>query len=156
RMLRMQEMHSPLHRYMRRSLHRRLFVWFGASIFVSVFAVVGIASTFGGSGKQERARIANFVGHEFAQVWDRPVERDALAARMSHDLDLGVRVEDAGGGVLSADGPACEHPFDAAVEREGANLGRVRVCVDWRVFNGGIIHLALPLFVACTILWAAS
>src|SRR4051812_39670223 len=97
--------------YLRSRLHRRLFLWFGATILITGL-VVGVtmsllSGVWGSQWNREVERIQTYVGGRFARVWNDPVQRDELAASTSKDLVIGVRVEDEAGGVASAYGDTC-------------------------------------------------
>ncbi len=151
---------NPLARYVRARLRRRLFMWFGASIVLSL-VTVGVVSSLVGQVSEpawkrgfERAQL--FAGHELALVWDRPAEREALVRRFAADLDVDVELRDAAGGVLQAEGGPCRYPaFRAAVSRGGAQLGTVSACLG-RYHAGEGWKLFLPVALAAAVLWAAS
>lgn len=68
--------------YVRSRLHRRLFVWFGASIVVTG-AVVALAAhlVLGGADGGWRNTVGRgkaFVEHQLAESWDDPVRRDGF------------------------------------------------------------------------------
>ena len=90
--------------YLRASLRRRLFVWFGVSIFVTFLVVGSVMSVVGGltggpSWRQETERLRDFVSHRFAEVWDEPARREALARAVAEDLRVDVELRDASGAV---------------------------------------------------------
>jgi len=149
--------------YLRASLRRRLFVWFGVSIFVTSLVVGSVMSVVGGltggpSWRQETGRLREFVGHRFAEVWDEPAQREALARAVAEDLLVDVELRDASGAVLLRTGEEACPPraqFSAPVERAGLRLGTARVCYGrdrthqpWRG--------PLVLLLAGTTLWMAS
>src|SRR5437867_10632392 len=117
----------------RMRLQRRLFAWFGVSIFMTGVVVSLVLVLLGPShwsGWQRQVAAArHFVGGEFALVWDDPVRRDGLAARVETSFDVDVVLEDAARQPLRHSERACQHgDFSSAVEREGTLLGYVRIC----------------------------
>lgn len=150
--------HGPA-AFVRARLHRRIFAWFGLSIFVTgiaLGAVTTLVDRATGTGyKREIERANTFIADQFAKVWDRADERAALAASIARDFDVRVELRDAAGAPIAPFGEACKRPlFDAAVRREGAAMGKVRVCMDPRPAGprwGWIVPL-----VAGAVLWAAS
>lgn len=152
---------SALTRYVRGRLHRRLFLWFGASIAMTGATVVVVLSLFFPSGRDPREpyqRFRTFVGNRFAESWNEPERRAALAASVARELDVGLRLSDENGALLGVHGAfACdERPrfvapvFDAA----GRRLGEVALCRPHEVTPWGLV--ALAFLVAGGTLWAAS
>jgi signal transduction histidine kinase len=152
---------NPLGHYVRARLHRRLFVWFGATIFGTavVMAAAGIAlsSWYGGPPwHREVEHVQQLIGDQFADQWKNPENRDALANLISKDLDLGIELDDAQGHMISRFGnEGCRHKFRVRVPRTGPQLGSVLVCTD-RHDRGMPWHLLVPLFLFISIIWAAS
>jgi signal transduction histidine kinase len=144
----------------RARLHRRLFMWFGATILLSTLVVSAVMSVVGRVSEPwwkkglERGQL--YLGNEFAEVWDLPAERDARARRMAADLDVDLELKDARGLGLLTVGERCAKPgLEAPVFRGGAKLGSVGLCLEryhpaqgWKMF--------LPLLVAVAVIWAAS
>lgn len=145
------------HPFVRRHLHfglqRRLFLWFGATIFVSACVVFGLFrfSNLGAGWKPDRALL--FLGQAYADVWSDPVRRARLSHTAARDLDVDVRVKDATGAVLEQTGGTCNHSTSAPVTADdGAKLGEIDVC--WDRHRGG--SLALPMLVGLAVVWAAA
>lgn len=152
-----------LERYVRARLHRRIFLWFGASILVTVLLVGGGMSAVtraGGSWwahELERARL--LTGHAFERVWDDPAARSALARDVAVDLDVGLVLSRADQSVIASFGRPCRGPlFTAPVVRSGVPLGSVALCsiAGRQVGNRGTIWFLGPLVVMGVMLWAAS
>ena len=66
--------------YLRATLRRRLFVWFGVSILLTSLVVGTVMSLMGGlmgspNWREETERLRTFVGNRFAEVWDEPARR---------------------------------------------------------------------------------
>ena len=107
---------SRLGNFIRARLRRRLFLWFGVSIFTTALVVGTVMTVMGGlmgegSWHQEAIRARTFVSNRLAEVWDDPVRRDALVRSVSEDLlvnvgysqeHVNVSASDDFGGVLLA------------------------------------------------------
>ncbi|APR86973.1 sensor histidine kinase [Minicystis rosea] len=151
---------NPLLCYVRARLQRRLFMWFGATIVVTVCAVaatLSVTSNENASWKREADRVQVFVGGRFERVWEAPADRDELARSISQALDVTVTLEDQGGASLGTFGRPCrtnEHTPAILVTRNGAPLGQVRVCADR--YRGGAFKFAMAMCVVIMVLWGAS
>ncbi len=152
---------AAMQHYVRSRLHRRLFMWFGASIVMTGATVVIVLSLFFPAERDPReqyVRIQTFVGHRFAEVWDEPARRGALANAMADELDVGIRLLDPSGIPMGDYGPLrCEGTphFVAPVAIDGGPLrGEVAICGRHEVKPWGLIALAF-LVAGCT-LWAAA
>lgn len=150
---------NPLLCYVRARLQRRLFMWFGATIFFTGLAVSAVMAATGGGEvgyRREAERLSAFVGGRFERVWDAPADRDELARAMSRDFNASVVLEDRDHAALAAFGAPCKNnPVRVPVQRDGQVLGYFAACADrygpahgWRV--------ALALFVVGLVLWIAS
>src|SRR6185436_17602105 len=85
---------NPLGHYLRGRLHRRIFLWFCITIAMTTMVVLLFSRQFHSGGwPYDRAR--QFMAGQFAEIWNEPARRDALAAAMSKDLGIGVRLSDA-------------------------------------------------------------
>ena len=151
-----------LHRYVHAHLHRRLFVWFGASIFMTIAAVFGVSvvtSRFVESPWQaEMNKASRFVSSRLEAVWDAPGERRALTEAAAKELELNLHLFDAGGRALETFGDPCErHPYSVIVRRGDLVLGRLEACAPkHRAWGGGLWRIAVVLLCAALVLWAAS
>jgi signal transduction histidine kinase len=121
--------------YVRARLRRRLFVWFGVSILLTGLVVGTVMSLMGGlmgrpSWHQETERLRTFVGNRFAEVWDEPARRDALARSTAKELRFDVELRDASGALLLRTGAPCpsHSELSAPVERDGVRLGTALAC----------------------------
>lgn len=146
-------------RYIRSKLHRRIFMWFGATIIFTGFAVFGTMSLltgmWGNKWKTEMERLETYTSGRFARVWDDPDALHELAESTARDLSIGVRVEDKKTGVIAVYGPACGHrEFNVPIARNGVELGTAFFCSEGR--RHGPLYLFTALALACFILWAAS
>ncbi|MCC6557972.1 MAG: HAMP domain-containing histidine kinase [Polyangiaceae bacterium] len=146
--------------YVRARLHRRLFLWFGATIVLTALLVVGVTGLVeraGNSGwRREYARVQDFVGNRFARAWDAPADRDELARALARDLETDLALTDAEGRVIASYGAPCgPRALRAPVRRGGIEIGAVLLCPD-RARRGAPLRLIAPLLVVAGVLWAAS
>lgn len=146
--------------YVRSRLHRRLFVWFGASILVTGL-VVALAGhlLFGGPDAGWRRTVErgkSFIAVQLAESWDEPARRDALARSVVRDLGMSVVLEDPKGALLGAWGEPCPKPdLDVPVRRDERLLGSAKLCFAKRERRAGVQFFVL-LGVAVLSLWGAS
>ncbi|WP_375772037.1 ATP-binding protein [Archangium gephyra] len=126
---------SRLGHFIRARLRRRLFLWFGVSIFTTALVVGTVMTVMGGlmgdgSWQQEAARARTFVSNRLAEVWDDPVRRDALVRSVSEDLLVSVELRDASGALLVRTGEPCPPNAEVSipVERGGVRLGTAGAC----------------------------
>lgn len=150
---------TPLGLYVRSRLHRRIFVWFGASILLTGVTVAIVMFLVGGSGVSWRRELdgaRSFVGGRLERVWDDPVERDALVLAMVTDLNIDVVLTDADRRPIATYGAPCKKPgLTAPVVREGKVLGHALLCVD-RHRPHSLWRTVLALLVAGAVLWGVS
>lgn len=153
----------PLGRFVRARLHRRIFVWFGASILFTGVAVTAVMSAAGRSGatwySREMERARTLTSHAFARVWSSPADRDALARDVADDLDVSLILSDADKRTLAVFGEPCRSASMTAVipAPDGAPRGFVSACAREGRWGGrGRFWIFAPLFVLCAALWAAS
>ena len=151
---------TGLARFIRARLHRRIFMWFGASIIAtgaSVWIVLSLAMPGIEDWRRDWDRFRHFVGRSYAEVWDDTAARDALARRTSVELGVDVVLRDPDGRVLSRFGAGgCAQPrLTAPVERGGQVVGRIDVCSEAESPRGGWFAL-LGLVVAFATLWGFS
>ncbi|WP_438028368.1 ATP-binding protein [Sorangium sp. So ce233] len=149
-----------LGRFVNARLHRRIFMWFGATILITAVAAIattGAIDRVGNSGWQrEHARAQSFVGYQFQRVWGDPVARDALARVIAEDFDTDLELLDATGRRLARYGQPCRvQALSAQIRGDGGPLGTVRLCPG-RGRSGASLRLALPLLAVAIVLWAAS
>jgi signal transduction histidine kinase len=142
----------------RRTLQRRLFVWFGVTIVATVVAVAMVFGLFGPSSATFRNRmeaVGRLISEQFQGVWTEPAERHALAERFSRALEIGVTIEAPDGKVLDHVGPECKHRSYAVVDvhDRGRLLGRVRGCVEGRKTP---LPFLVALVAAAFTIWVAS
>lgn len=135
-------------------LRRRLFVWFGVAIAltVAVAALIGGVSN-GGAWREQQTRLRGFMADRFALVWDDPARRAELAQATARALDARLRLSDANDVTLS--GTSCDRPeYVVDVRRDGRLLGHVAACLDRR--GHGPFTLFASLFAAALVLWGVS
>ncbi|MET0595748.1 MAG: HAMP domain-containing sensor histidine kinase [Polyangiaceae bacterium] len=136
-------------------LRRKIFWWFGITIAITTAGVMTLANRngggFGWGATVSRAR--TFLGGQFAAVWTEPARRDALAADLAREIELGVRLTDENGATIGTFGEACDgKSVSTPVEREGHVVGAVQVCDAHHRHPSFFI----PIAVAIGMLWAAS
>ncbi|MBJ6761769.1 HAMP domain-containing histidine kinase [Myxococcaceae bacterium JPH2] len=143
--------------YVRARLHRRLFMWFGASILVTSMLVGAVMNLVGGTlWSQEAERMRHYVGNRFAEAWDVPAQRQALMEGIARDLNVSVELLDTSGAVIAHAGEPCHGPdISVPVERDGTRMGQARACYG-NTRNRPIWRFILPLALSATVLWAAS
>ncbi|WP_338864642.1 sensor histidine kinase [Myxococcus stipitatus] len=148
---------SQLGHFVRARLHRRLFLWFGLSIFMTCVVVATVFNLVGGTTwKQEMERMRNFAGHRFEEVWDQPARRDALAQSIAKDLDVDVEIKDASDKVLVLAGGLCTSTeLTIPVVRGETTLGQARLCYGSKRGKDPL-KIMLPMLAACLVLWMAS
>ena len=149
---------NPLLCFIRARLRRRLFAWFGATIFftgMAVAFVMGASENGAGGWRRDVERVRTFVGGRFDRVWDSPAERDELAHTLSRDLEATVVVQGKDKQALSSFGAPCASPsYVVPVKRHGETAGFVSVCTDR--YKKRPWQIALPLLVTGIVLWGAS
>ena len=148
---------SRLGHFVRARLHRRLFLWFGLTILMTGVVTASVFSLVGGTTwKQEMARLRNFAGHRFEEVWDEPSRREALARSVATDLDIDVELQDTTGAVLTLAGGPCKHTeMTIPVTRAERPLGQVRLCYGSHRGKDPL-RMVIPLLAAGLVLWLAA
>lgn len=150
---------NALGRYLGARLHRRLFLWFGATIVLTAAVTFGIGvirHRWSEQGLWEQAdRLRSFAGNRFADVWADRSAREKLARAISRDFDLGVVLLDSDRRPFSFSGPQCRKPGVVfPVQREGTTLGFVDVCTP-RGFRGAA-NAAVFLGASAVVIWVLS
>jgi signal transduction histidine kinase len=143
----------------RTRLHRRLFLWFGATIVLTGLVVGTVVALLGPGGfqwQEELGRFRELGRSEFARAWDRPEDRRALTNALAHAFRADVTVEDAGGRVLEQVGERCRRGVELEVRRGDALLGTVHGCREPREHHGPRGVFALGFLAALGTLWTAS
>lgn len=151
-------MRPSLRHFVRSRLHRRIFLWFGASIFATGATVLLAMAVLGptGAARAWSEGTRAFVADRFERTWERPAEVEALAAELRRDFGVSVAVLDRAGELRFVAGARCARPpLRASVVREGTVLGSIELCHE-RLPAGSVARLALVLGVAGLALWGAS
>ncbi len=152
---------TPLGRYIGAHLHRRLFAWFGVTIFFTAVAVGVSAMLVQPDGTSWRATLnaaERFAAGRFAAVWTDQAKRSELAQAVAGELNASVVLSDPNGRVFASYGGQCRHNLLHSAVSEpdtGRLLGHVGICFDRnRGFNP--LRGLVVLFAALFVLWAAS
>lgn len=147
-----------LSHFVRSRLHRRLFVWFGASILATALTAALAAHLLGSSDagwRRSMQRAGTFLGGQFSEVWDEPPRREALAGSLARDLGASVLLFDEAGGSLGQFGPPCRWTdVTAKVRSPSGRAGSVAVCAP-RSPRRGLVFFGV-LAVAALTLWGAT
>ncbi len=138
-------------------LQRRLFLWFGASIFITGVVVALALSGLGhleGPGRTRLRGAVELLSWQAAQVWTSPGARAAWAAHLAEGLGWAVQLEDKTHQRLERYGPApVRTDLLAPVQVGGTLVGYVRIDAGpsrewWK--------LGLVLCLLFGMLWAAA
>ncbi|MGQ0508271.1 MAG: HAMP domain-containing sensor histidine kinase [Myxococcaceae bacterium] len=146
-----------LSHYVRAHLHRRLFVWFGVTIFATGAAVF-LTAKLTSDGPAPWGRAQGFVAGRFASVWQNPTARTELAHAIATELNVAVSLEDPQGHVLTKEGGTCVRSWLNTPVRDsqtGQALGRVKLCSETHWWEGSYKGF-LPFLAALFVLWAAA
>src|SRR4051812_22998341 len=153
----MRHARSRFRPFFRGRLHRRIFAWFGISIFLTGVAVslgwrlVRPDESFGPDVDGAR----RFLAGQLARSWREPRERDQIAMAMARDLSLGVRLEDTEQHTLAAFGGACgSGALVPPVVDGGQTLGSLAFCLPEHHRHGP--YFLFPLLVAMAVIWGSS
>lgn len=141
----------------RARLHRRLFLWFGATIVATGVVVAGVVALFGPGGWQWKDDVQRFreLGRsEFVRSWDRPDDRRALTNAVARAFRADVTVEDASGRVIEQVGERCVRGYELEVRRGDTTLGWVRGCPEPRPHPRGTFLVGFVAALAT--IWTAS
>ena len=144
-----------LGRFVRARMHRRIFLWFGATILVTGLIVMSVMSIVGASNgwKRDVERFRTFVAGRFERVWDSPAERDELARAVSRDLETDLTLVDDKGQAIATYGDACTRGMSAPIVRDGKQIGSAMACLRR---SHSVWPLALAALIACVMLWLGS
>lgn len=149
--------YGKMRRYVRARLHRKLFAWFGLSILATMLVASGVLALVGreddGGWRGDFHRVAAFTANRVADAWDDPARRESFARSLATELRFGVRLRDASGAVLVAEGRDCYGPSTAAVVRDGVPVGSLALC--WP-HHGRPWMPVVFLVTACLMLWGAA
>ncbi|MFZ5442372.1 MAG: HAMP domain-containing protein, partial [Myxococcota bacterium] len=136
---------TPMGRFVRAKLRRRIFAWFLGGILTTTFVVFLIMSVIARIQEPEWARSweggREWVGKQFAREWADPAARERFARETAKDLNANVELYDAQGALLWATPELCRHAtVEAPIRRDGATVGSVKLCLQrahdahWRTF----------------------
>jgi two-component system, OmpR family, sensor kinase len=144
-------------------LRRRMFLWFGLTILLTMMIVAGSFAVIMGRGGNWNQRVikpfGTFASGQFAAVWDKPEALGGLAQSVSRDLNLNVEIHGAQGALLASYGGTCSrdrHTMNIPVVRDGAQVGSVWVCGMERYWPGFTWRHFLGVFAAVMVVWGAS
>ncbi len=147
-------------RYLSARLHRTVFVWFAATIVLTIAITMGLMFLGGRAfepphmkrGEQPR----NYLAHQFAKVWDQPTARRQLAADIEADFEFGLRLVDAQGRQIEQVGMRCREAWQTIAVAQGAViLGKIELCHP-RPAPALPMRLILALLILTALLWAAA
>lgn len=145
--------------FIRASLHRRLFTYFGVGLlltFMTFMVVTRVVDGFEGAPwRREMQRVHAFTSGRFANAWHDTAAREELAQALARDMELGVVLRDPQGLLLSTHGNCGHIIWRAPVQDQGAVLGSLEVCAD-RARWGSPVRYAVPFALALLVLWALS
>jgi two-component system, OmpR family, sensor kinase len=148
-------------RYVRSRLHRKIFVWFGATIFFTCLIIALVTMLLGSPWKREYEGMRTLLNDRFQQVWDDPPARRELADAIATHLGASLVLLDANGEPLpgeEAAAGACRRrarPVTVQVTRGETTVGAVKLC-SLRSSAEGPLRGVLALVIAGVMVWAAS
>jgi signal transduction histidine kinase len=151
-----------LARFVRARLHRRIFVWFGASILASVAVAATVATVLVGHGDsfwhRQMSGVRVVLSQRFAAAWDDPHDRASFGEAISREMGFFVELLDEAGRPVAEFGVRGDHCRGCGemlwIEREGRVLGAVRIHAHHPRHSP--LPLLLVLAAAGFTLWAAS
>lgn len=145
--------------YVRSRLHRRMFVWLGASILATLLSVALVAHLAGATDNGWRRTLDRgkaFLATQLAESWEDAPRRDAFARSVVRDLSMSVVLSDPRGQLLAAYGDPCPNPdLVTPVRRDERLLGSAAFCFPKRERRAAFSFFLL-LGVAALTLWAIS
>jgi two-component system, OmpR family, sensor kinase len=140
-------------------LQRRLFLWFGASIFFTglvVSLVFGAVERFEPGGRARWQEGVELIGWQAGQVWSQPEARAAWASHLARGLGWTLQLEDESHQVLARYGPPLSRAqVTAPVYQEGTRVGWVRVDTN-PSRRGRWWPVPLVLLLLLGMLWGAA
>jgi two-component system OmpR family sensor kinase len=140
-------------------LQRRLFLWFGASIFVTGIVVSLAFAALGrleGAGRSRWQGGVELVSWQASQVWTNPQARASWATHLADGLGWTLELEDASHRGLGNYGPPLMHAhLLAPVRVDGGLVGYVRVDTS-PTRHGGWWPVLLVLLLLFGMLWGAA
>lgn len=151
---------TPLGRYVRARLRRRIFAWFSGGLFTVGVLVAVLMMLVGRVQEPQWARTfengRHWLGHQFARDWDDPAARTAFAQQTAHELDASIELRDLDGQRLLLVGEGCvpHHALELPIERAGRPIGQATLCLAHP--PGGSWHWVLMAFFGVGAIWMAS
>jgi two-component system, OmpR family, sensor kinase len=139
-----------------RRLQHQLFRWLALTIGVTVL-VVALVFRLTQPAEPWLRRLdqaSSFVAARFAERWDDPIARDALASELAETFGATLWMLDRDGQPLGVAGPADCQGLQKTLALPGAR-GRVRVCLQGQRRFSVLAGLAV-LGAACLVLWTAA
>jgi two-component system, OmpR family, sensor kinase len=152
-----------MRRWRDRRLHHQLFAWLASTILATIAISGLVLNSFGPfeSGKSPLGMHVNqvtaFASERFAERWDDPAARDALASEVAEAFGAQLTLVDTDGQQLfsSSEAPCRGGTLHLDVERHGERLGRVDACVQGlRRFRPAIALSVMAT--VCVVLWTAA
>lgn len=143
-------------------MQRRMFLWFGATIMLTLVVVAGVIRVLTSEGApicKEESRIRHFHKVSFERVWERPDERLWMAQQWHTEFGATIRLLDASGNELTRQGEgSCDSPrMTIDLGTPDHPLGQVVVCQVSDPFAAKRAqNLSVALLVAGCTLWAIS
>ncbi len=126
---------GSMRHYVGARLHRKLFLAMGLSIFATIVVCATILHFYADSSWRDNGleNVERFFSARFAEVWEVPGKRDALAAESSQAFRVGVLLMDPEGQPLSSFGGCRDPQFSFVVVGTGGEMGRVGVCPEHHI-----------------------
>src|SRR5262249_28029475 len=130
---------NPITHFVRFRLHRRIFVYFGAMILLTLGSAIAVLHIAGGGeagGSREVERVRAFAADRFARVWEDTAARDDLATSIRRDLETTVVLRDKDGITIGEYGGTCgPSGLRVPITRDGLPLGSVTFCAKRQVLT---------------------
>ncbi len=150
---------TPVGRYVRKRLRRRIFAWFCGGLLTTGLMVASLMVMVGRVQEPQWMRQfeggQRWLGAQFARDWDDPSARERYAVQTAHDLDAWLELRDlTGATVVKVGGDCRHHAVDFPVMRAGVRLGEGRLCFA-NVPSAGL-HWAVMALFAFGAVWVAS
>lgn len=142
--------------WIRAKLRRKLFLWFGITIFATAIFTGGLARFLADDQNMwnDKAGITRFAAHLFPA--DATTEQHRETARaLAHDLGLPVRIVAADGATLVDEGGGCERPWvtlSLAAAMHASENKSVHICGPGRSRGRPVVLFLTGL----AVLWAMA
>lgn len=151
---------TPIGRFVRARLRRRIFAWFTGGFLITGIAVAAIMTLVVRIEEPQWSRTFEgsrvWLGSQFGRDWADPVAREKYAREMARDLDASIELRDLSGATVLQLGEPCRrhHAIDFAVARDGQRLGEGSVCLAHSAAAEGRWWLLFTLGMSA--IWFAS